>query len=205
MNPTPSPELPANDRPPVPVPDYNDTWARVELHRWQYGELPQPSDRRPLVIAEGLRNMAQAIENGCKRDATHADREAMPEPFNVVSVMRFVAKMVEKETDSIKMSNGSSIRIAQGRNEPCQCGSGKKFKKCCLVLAALIMGFCLFGQAKEKTQIEKSQIVTGREAAIETARKYLFEGGESVRITTVLWYHEQKEGDHKVEATWYGK
>lgn len=30
---------------------------------------------------------------------------------------------------------GKSVK-QQGRNEPCQCGSGKKFKKCCLARAS---------------------------------------------------------------------
>ncbi|RJQ54880.1 MAG: hypothetical protein C4530_16565 [Desulfobacteraceae bacterium] len=28
-----------------------------------------------------------------------------------------------------------------GRNDPCPCGSGKKYKRCCLNKAALLSGF----------------------------------------------------------------
>lgn len=46
----------------------------------------------------------------------------------------------QRELDEIKMGNGDSTKSSQpvkrsqpkvGRNEPCPCGSGKKFKQCC--------------------------------------------------------------------------
>jgi hypothetical protein len=34
--------------------DPGDSWAEVELWRWQYGDLPQPNDMRPLYVPAGL-------------------------------------------------------------------------------------------------------------------------------------------------------
>jgi hypothetical protein len=58
-------------------------WARVELWRWQYGELPTPDDMRPLNIPVALRLMATATAEG----RTH--------PYNVAEVMRYVARLLE--------------------------------------------------------------------------------------------------------------
>lgn len=68
----------------------DDTWARVELFRWQYGVLPSNSDNRKLDVAEGLKGMAQAIETRCK-----TGKGDMPTPANVVSVLRYVAELVK--------------------------------------------------------------------------------------------------------------
>jgi hypothetical protein len=67
--------------------DPNDSWAEVELWRWQYGELPASTDMRPLDVAAALRGMAAAIEKGCKEKKP----DEMPSPFNVCSVLRYVA------------------------------------------------------------------------------------------------------------------
>ena len=48
------------------VGDPNDSWAQVELYRWQHGELPPQDDTcKALSVPAGLRGMATAIE---KRD-----------------------------------------------------------------------------------------------------------------------------------------
>lgn len=65
----------------------NDPWTEVELWRWQYGELPQSTDMRPLDIGKGLIGMADAIEAGCKA----GNAELMPSPSNICSVLRYVA------------------------------------------------------------------------------------------------------------------
>lgn len=68
----------------LPAPE--DSWAKVELWRWQYGTLPQPDDMRPLDVSEGLRGMAAAI---CK-----GDKSNFPTPFNVVAVLEYAAKII---------------------------------------------------------------------------------------------------------------
>ncbi|WP_246569748.1 YecA family protein [Lentibacillus saliphilus] len=39
----------------------------------------------------------------------------------------------DREEDSMAQSKSASISKKVGRNDPCPCGSGKKYKKCCLV------------------------------------------------------------------------
>ena len=48
----------------------------------------------------------------------HADNEARKKRYSYTSTY----------TDRMK---DHKRRTKQGRNEPCNCGSGKKFKKCC--------------------------------------------------------------------------
>lgn len=68
-----------------------DSWARVELFRWQYGTLPGPRDMRPLHVPTGLRKMAEAIMEG--------DRTNFPTPQNVVSVLIYAARVIGGETE----------------------------------------------------------------------------------------------------------
>ena len=43
------------------------------------------------------------------------------------------AKEFQKEYDGLQPAKPEPIRVVKvGRNEPCPCGSGKKYKKCCL-------------------------------------------------------------------------
>ena len=41
-------------------------------------------------------------------------------------------KMIRKEAHSMSLTKTIHKEIQTGRNDPCFCGSGKKFKKCCL-------------------------------------------------------------------------
>jgi hypothetical protein len=68
--------------------DANDSWATVELYRWQYGMLPMPQDQRKLIPSEGLKGMAKAIMAG--------NLNNFPTPMNVASVLFYVAKLIEK-------------------------------------------------------------------------------------------------------------
>ena len=118
-----------------PVPDPSDSWAQVELFRWQYGALPAPTDFRPLNVAEGLRKMSVALMEGCQKDATPEAKDNMPSPFNVVSVMQYAAKLLDF-TPPLAKEDGQPRAIrrafAVGRSDSCPCGSALKFKKCCL-------------------------------------------------------------------------
>ncbi len=120
------------------IPDASDSWAQVELFRWQYGVLPTPTDRRILNVAEGLRKMSVALMEGCQTDATAEAKTNMPSPFNVCSVMQYAAKLLDF-TPAVYSDNkpsGPRPMLAAGRNDPCPCGSGLKYKKCCLVKGA---------------------------------------------------------------------
>jgi len=73
------------------IPSPEDSWARVELWRWQHGRLPSPDDKEELDESEGLRNMAAALEQGCRG----GDTSAMPSPQNVCAVMNYAARRLE--------------------------------------------------------------------------------------------------------------
>lgn len=49
--------------------------------------------------------------------------------LSLASIMAAERKSLEKEKE--ESAKKEPVR-QQGRNETCQCGSGKKFKKCCL-------------------------------------------------------------------------
>lgn len=53
---------------------------------------------------------------------------AMPQS-SVVTTVRSVGDRMSREVESSGSSNASKAKV--GRNDPCPCGSGKKYKKCC--------------------------------------------------------------------------
>lgn len=61
----------------------NDSWAQVELFRWQYGELPQPDDDRHIQVDIALANAAKAC------------REGKLDPFNAASMLQYAGKLLE--------------------------------------------------------------------------------------------------------------
>jgi hypothetical protein len=69
-----------------------ESWARVELWRWQYGHLPAANDEQPLDVAAGLRGMAEAIRKG--------DLSNFPTPFNVIAVLEYAAKVISANAAS---------------------------------------------------------------------------------------------------------
>jgi hypothetical protein len=80
-------------KPATMIPDPNDSWAQVELYRWQHGELPpQNGTCKKLDEPTALRAMADAIELGCKT----GDVKAMPSAYNVCSVLRYAAKILHE-------------------------------------------------------------------------------------------------------------
>jgi hypothetical protein len=66
--------------------DPDDSWARVELYRWQYGELPGD---KPLDECAGLLKLAEAL------DSTMPS-VPMPAPTNVAVVLRYVARLLKR-------------------------------------------------------------------------------------------------------------
>lgn len=72
----------------MPLPSPEDSFARVDLFLWQYGELPQPDEKRELNVAAGLKGMAEAIK---KKDMKH-----FPSPMNVMVCLEYAAKLLEK-------------------------------------------------------------------------------------------------------------
>ena len=48
----------------------------------------------------------------------------------MITDMKKIEKLINKEKDEVNKIKGKSKKV--GRNDPCPCGSGKKYKKCCL-------------------------------------------------------------------------
>ena len=57
----------------------------------------------------------------------HSFLKLMPKPKKTATSK----KAVPKKTTKGKTTKKPKIEIKVGRNDPCPCGSGKKFKKCC--------------------------------------------------------------------------
>ena len=75
---------------PIPIPDPDDSWAQVELFRWQHGRLPsEETDKQNIVLSvpAAMRAMAIALQKG------HPD--AMPAVHNTASVLKYAAKLIE--------------------------------------------------------------------------------------------------------------
>jgi SEC-C motif-containing protein len=64
----------------------------------------------------------------------HLNFEARYEDKDGVTILHRERSLFEREGDEWRFVSGGAIpAVSQkiGRNEPCPCGSGKKFKKCC--------------------------------------------------------------------------
>lgn len=57
-----------------------------------------------------------------------ADR---PPSQTVLNVTQIVQQITNEQPQNRTQTQLPATPLKQGRNEPCQCGSGKKFKKCC--------------------------------------------------------------------------
>jgi hypothetical protein len=66
----------------------NDSWAEVELYRWQYGELPKYDSELPLSVKAGYSNMVNAIDSAI----TSGNPGDLPDFSNVLSVLKYVKK-----------------------------------------------------------------------------------------------------------------
>jgi SWIM/SEC-C metal-binding protein len=83
------------------------------------------SDKRPAVIR--VRSVARAEEI-----VAYCDERGWK------VIVGIEPQETEDLTDLEKLNNGAKLSMSTtrsepsiGRNEPCPCGSGKKFKKCC--------------------------------------------------------------------------
>jgi hypothetical protein len=88
----------------IKLPDPDESWAKVELWRWQYGSLPQPDDMRPLDVSKGLQEMAAAIRKG--------DRANFPAPFNVIAVLEYAAKLIANIPDQTRPASSGTVGSA---------------------------------------------------------------------------------------------
>lgn len=100
-------------------PEYDD-WSAIEAaekeeHQRRLTELADDPDGLLLFALEKLTGI-----NAADARASKPRRKPRPEP-----------KLIPPPTRQPGGSGRSEVRRSVGRNEPCPCGSGKKFKKCC--------------------------------------------------------------------------
>jgi uncharacterized protein YecA (UPF0149 family) len=75
----------------------------------------------------GLSCEELAAELGVSRQTIHA-RESSPKPISLEATLA-LAKVAELM--GFEIVHRHTAEPTQGRNEPCACGSGRKFKHCC--------------------------------------------------------------------------
>lgn len=102
-------------------------------------------NKKPLSIEERLekekKNLPSAIKNMIDKDPSLKDRfikiakqmEADGVDMTSVSAMRKWAKANQKKIREQEYGQVKTVVKGKepGRNDPCPCGSGKKYKKCC--------------------------------------------------------------------------
>ncbi len=76
--------------------------------------------KRPIIVRVHTDDKASYVAETCERHGWHF-------------IIGFEPDKPEDISDLEKMLNPAVPTMSQktGRNEPCPCGSGKKFKKCC--------------------------------------------------------------------------
>ena len=80
-------------------------------------------DEKLFFLSHRLNMAALSIEGCVEKEVSKTSKEAQ-------KILRPVIKdLLETVHDDNQQSNKKSSKV--GRNEPCPCGSGKKFKKCC--------------------------------------------------------------------------
>jgi SEC-C motif-containing protein len=92
----------------------------VEAERWS-------KDSRWLGLT--IHSVDSSLPN-----RAHVNFEARYEDKDGVPIFHRERSLFEREGDEWRFVSGGAIpAVSQkiGRNEPCPCGSGKKFKKCC--------------------------------------------------------------------------
>ena len=71
-------------------------------------------DKLPKQILEKVQNVAKSIED-----------PENPKPEDIQKLMKLLSPDLKNPSTDIP-------KMKQGRNDKCACGSGKKYKKCCL-------------------------------------------------------------------------
>lgn len=74
----------------------DDTWVRVELFRWQYGELPRPGETRRLDHRVAFEKVAAAVGEAVRT----RDMSKMPTPMNMMAILDYAARHLPKETQA---------------------------------------------------------------------------------------------------------
>ncbi|GIU79168.1 MAG: protein translocase subunit SecA [Bryobacteraceae bacterium] len=115
---------------------FQEMMDRIEDETVRFLFFLQPVTERPRTVIDGQWDSAPA-GNGHQPDDGH-DRKAAQSSF--VDLTRNLQRKKEREMEMLQFAGGEAssapksqvIKGAKvGRNDPCPCGSGKKYKKCC--------------------------------------------------------------------------
>ncbi|MFD2177271.1 YecA family protein [Veronia pacifica] len=106
-------------------------WPIIEPF-WQ--EVSMPDGTRRMLSALMTTMMFLNDEEGTIRQMEQAGLTSLPGPESYYRQLEVMIAEVSVAADHIQHGSGaSSVNPYKdvGRNDPCPCGSGKKFKKCC--------------------------------------------------------------------------
>ncbi|MCL4793474.1 MAG: preprotein translocase subunit SecA [Bryobacteraceae bacterium] len=115
---------------------FQDLMDRIEdeTARFLFFLQPVASERPPLPYPE--EELEYEIPSG-RDEPSGPDRDAQSQ---LVDLTKNILRKKEREMDALRFTGGSGTATATqqviksdkvGRNDPCPCGSGKKYKKCC--------------------------------------------------------------------------
>lgn len=62
---------------------YSESWAEIELFRWQYGDLPTPDDTRKLDVMKGLGLLGEAVATGEATDKNNISQAIMRGAYEI--------------------------------------------------------------------------------------------------------------------------
>ena len=97
----------------------------IELAPWS--TLPVPEASALAMIAEPLKTMPTSLE---ALSNAHLQEQATKARFAARTLHAYFLAQRSKDRPARHQPMVAPIKI--GRNEPCPCGSGKKYKQCCL-------------------------------------------------------------------------
>jgi len=83
---------------------------------------------------EAIGELAEYIEEGAKQEAAKPElsfKETYNDLIQNFYNDDFESPKKEKETAPLRFVDSGSLGQKVGRNDPCTCGSGKKYKRCC--------------------------------------------------------------------------
>ncbi|MDD1781343.1 SEC-C domain-containing protein [Enterovibrio sp. ZSDZ35] len=96
-----------------------------------------------VTVSDGSRRMLSALmttmlflhdEQGTLAQMQEAGLTSLPSPEKYYKQMELMINEVALAADEVQQGSGAQAvnpYKSVGRNDPCPCGSGKKFKKCC--------------------------------------------------------------------------
>lgn len=107
-------------------------WASCYLYGAGNGEtdlVKAGSIIQRAIAREGVRHRRDVIEHATEVFSSLGEQELVDQLKAEMSQMTNTVRFSQTQTHAIGRSKEKVVKI--GRNQPCICGSGKKYKKCC--------------------------------------------------------------------------